>query len=154
MQNFTTTKDAQIVGINGLVQTELAPNTALQNGDSLLSGAVLSFAPGSEITLRFDDGSEQLINGTPEETLDNNEQTTQQASAPVIAQTQDQTAAVATPDSVQDDINAIQALIESGDDIELPDTAAGGLIGNEGTGFVVLLIILLKISMINNPPTG
>ncbi|WDE08525.1 tandem-95 repeat protein [Thalassomonas viridans] len=36
------------------------------------------------------------------------------------------------------EISALQDLIESGDDLELPDTTAGGLTGNEGTGFVTL----------------
>ena len=138
MQNFTVSKDAQIVDVIGFVHAELAPNTALQNGDDLASGEVLSLAPGSELTLRFDDGSEQLLTGMSDETLANNTQTTQQTPVSLIAQTQDQTATAATPDSVQDDINAIQASIESGDDIELPDTAAGGLTGNEGTDFINL----------------
>ena len=138
MQSFTVSKDVQIVDVIGLIQTELAPNTALQNGDDLASGTVLSLSPGSKITLRFDDGSEQLIIGKPDETLANNTQTTQQALESLIAQTQDQTATAATPDGVKDNINVLQASIESGDDIELPDTISGELAANEGTNFIKL----------------
>ena len=138
MQNFTTTKDAQIVDVSGLVQTESAQNAVLQRGESIPSGTVLTFAEGSEITLIFEDGTEQTITGAPDETLAINDQTTQQTSAAAITEAQNATADAAIPTDVQADIEAIQGSIESGDDIDLPDTAAGGLTGNEGTDFVTL----------------
>ena len=128
MQNFTTSKDAQIVDVSGLVNTESVQDITLQIGDSIPSGTVLMLAQNSEITLAFDDGTEQLITGTSVETLTNNVQTAQQTSEPNAA----------ASESLQDEIDAIQASIESGGDIELPDTAAGGLSGNEGTDFVTL----------------
>jgi hypothetical protein len=134
MQNFTTTKDAQIVDVNGLVNTESAQNAALQSGENIPSGTVLTFAEGSEITLAFVDGTEQRITGAPDETLATNDQISQQTSTLTSSQTLNGEA----PDNVQADIDAIQASIESGDDIDLPDTAASGLTGNEGTDFVTL----------------
>ena len=134
MQNFTISKDAQIVDVNGLVHTGTSQSTALQIGDSLGSGSVLTLTRGSEITLGYTDGSEQKI--TAEELLADNTQTTESASITAIAQSQ--TSNETTPDDVQADIDAIQALIESGDDLDLPDTAAGGLTANEGTDFVTL----------------
>jgi F0F1-type ATP synthase epsilon subunit len=133
MQNFTTTKDAQIVDVKGLVQTEFAQNTALKSGDELVSGTVLTLAQDSEILLVYEDGAEQRISSAADESLATNDQTTPQAPESAIAQAQNSTATPTTPD-----IDAIEALIESGDDIELPDTAAGGLTGNEGTDFINL----------------
>jgi hypothetical protein len=134
MENFTTLKDAQIVDVSGLVQTATDQNTALQKGDSLTSGTVLTLGQDSEITLAFEDGTEQRITGAPDETLAANDQISQQDST----LTPRQTSNGETPDNVQADIEAIQASIESGDDVDLPDTAAGGLTGNEGTDFVTL----------------
>nr|WP_297347761.1 retention module-containing protein [uncultured Glaciecola sp.] len=134
MENFTTLKDAQIIDISGVVQTGSSQNTVLQKGDSLAAGNVLTFAQDSEITLVFDDGAEQIITGTPDETLATNDQISQQASTLTTTQVLNEE----TPENVQADIDAIQALIESGDDVDLPDTSAGGLTGNEGTDFVTL----------------
>ena len=134
MENFTTLKDAQIVDVNGLVQTGSPQDTALQIGESLTSGTVLTLAQGSEITLIFEDGTEQKITGAPDEILATNDQISQQASTLTPSQTLNRE----TPDNVQADIDAIQASIAAGDDVELPDTTAGGLTGNEGTDFVTL----------------
>ena len=80
----------------------------------------------------FDDGTEQLITGTSDETLIKNVQATQQISEPA-ATTPDATAPDATASkSVQDDINAIQASIESGGDIEfLIQLSAASLVMKE-----------------------
>ncbi|WP_034900365.1 retention module-containing protein, partial [Paraglaciecola psychrophila] len=134
MENFTTLKDTQIVDVSGLVQSATDQNTALQKGDNLVAGKVLILAQDSEVTLIFEDGTEQLITGTPDEILATNDQISQQAST----LTPSQTLNGETPNNVQGDIDAIQASIESGDDIDLPDTTAGGLTGNEGTDFVSL----------------
>ncbi|WP_161603937.1 retention module-containing protein, partial [Paraglaciecola arctica] len=136
MQNFTISKNAQIVDVNGLVQTGSSQNTALQIGDSLVSGTVLTLSQGSEITLIFDDGSEQKITAEPETLLASDAQTTEPVS--ITTTVQSQTSNETVSDNVQADIDAIQALIESGDDLDLPDTAAGGLTANEGTDFVTL----------------
>jgi hypothetical protein len=134
MENFTTLKDAQIVDVNGLVLTGSPQDTALQIGESLTSGTVLTLAQGSEITLIFEDGTEQKITGAPDEILATNDQISQQVST----LTPSQTLNGEIPDNVQADIDAIQASIAAGDDVELPDTTAGGLTGNEGTDFVTL----------------
>ncbi len=141
MQNFTTSKDAQVVDVIGSVQTESILNAALKNGDSITSGTVLTLAQGSEITLAFEDGLEQRITNASDETLIINEQTTQQDS--VIADEQNTAVDSATSDAavsnnLQADIDTIQALIESGEDIEGPDTAAGLLNPNERTEFARL----------------
>jgi hypothetical protein len=135
MQDFTITKNAKTVDVSGLVQTESAQNAALQSGENIPSGTVLIFSEGSEITLAFADGTQQTITGA---TLATNDQTTQQTSAAAITEVQNLTANAAIPTDVQADIEAIQTSIESGDDIDLPDTAAGGLSVNEGTEFVTL----------------
>jgi hypothetical protein len=131
MENFTTLKDAQIVDINGLVQTESAQNAALQNGESIQSGTVLTFAEGSEITLAFEDGSEQTITAAPDETMATETQTAEQLSTQAIAQSPADNEAA--PDNVQADLDAIVAEIE-----DEGGARAGGLNGNEGTDFVTL----------------
>ena len=136
MQSFTTPKDAQVAHISGSIKIENAENTALQIGASLTSGTVLTLAQGSVVTLVFADGTEQKITTESEELQASNSQTVElvSESASVESQPTNETA----PDDVQADIGAIQSLIESGADIELPDTAAGGLTANEGTDFCYL----------------
>jgi hypothetical protein len=136
MQNFITSKDAKIVDISGIVKIEAVENTALQIGDSLTSGTLLILTEGSGVTLGFDDGTEQRITGGPDNVTAIEDQIIQQN--PVTSIAESQAINSLTPDNVQADIDAIQALIESGDDVELPDTAAGGLTANEGTDFVTL----------------
>jgi hypothetical protein len=136
VNNFISTQNAQIVDVKGLVQTELAPNSSLQAGDKIAAGSVLSFSQGSEITLSFDDGSQQRVVHPMDQAADELSIETIADDGQITAQTE--AAASAASDNVENDIAAIQALIESGDDIELPDTAAGGLVGNEGGGFVTL----------------
>ena len=134
MSQYTTSKTAQVTDIKGNIQVESASEQALQAGEIIPAGTKLNLAEGSELFLTFEDGSEQRIVAASEENLIVEEQD----SSTAIAQTVNQSADQSTPDNVQADINAIQDLIESGDDIELPDTAAGGLVGNEGTDFVTL----------------
>lgn len=83
MQNFTVSKNAQIIDVNGLVQTDSSQNSALQIGNSLVSGTVLTLAQGSEITLVFDDGSEQKITAEPEELLTSDAQSIEPSSVGV-----------------------------------------------------------------------
>ena len=135
MQNFTLPEDAQIVNVSGLVKTEPAQNAVLQSGDNIPLGTVLTLTKGSEISLTFDDGSQQRValgessNSLSIETISIEEQ----------AVAQSQLVDTGISDNRLNDIEAIQALIESGDgDIESPDTAAGDGTGNEGTSFVTL----------------
>ncbi|MGJ8679999.1 retention module-containing protein, partial [Paraglaciecola sp.] len=136
MQNFTTPQEAKIVEVTGLVTNESALGTSLQTGDVIASETVLVFSRGSELALVFADGSSLKVIGSTDGVL-----TTEiQLSEPevILQSPENQTPNLAT-NSVQNDINAIQELIASdNNDIELPDTAAGGLNGNEGTDFVTL----------------
>ena len=85
MQNFTVSKNAQIIDVNGLVQTDSSQNSALQIGNSLVSGTVLTLSQGSEITLLFDDGSEQTITAEPEALLTSDAQSIEPGAAAAIA---------------------------------------------------------------------
>jgi hypothetical protein len=134
MQNFTTPKDAQVVYVLGTVQIDTSKSTELQIGESLASETVLLLAQGSEVTLAYADGTEQKITNEYDVLYGSDDQALESVSETALAQTSSET----TPDNVQADIDAIQAAVESGDDIELPDTAAGGLAANEGTGFITL----------------
>ncbi|MBU3003891.1 retention module-containing protein, partial [Paraglaciecola arctica] len=138
MKNFTTSTDAKIVDITGFVKNELAESVGLQIGDSLTSGTVLSFSEGSEITLTFADGSKQKLSSEFGEIQITDVRSMQQDTVSAESQEQNQVANQVTPDNEQADIDAIQALIESGDEVDVPDTAAGGLTANEGTSFVTL----------------
>ena len=136
LNNFTTPKDAQIIAVKGSVQSELPGQTSLQNGGSIPLGTVLTLNKGSEISLSFDDGSQQRISlplGEGESTLSfaNIADEGQFINSPQLADAE-------ASASDLSDIEAIQALIESSeDDIETPDTAAGGD-NNEGSSTVTI----------------
>ncbi|MFT4653107.1 MAG: hypothetical protein ACI82S_000750, partial [Patiriisocius sp.] len=70
MYNFTTLKNAKIADINGLVQTESPQNIILASGGELPAGTELSLAKGSEITLTFNDSTQQRIVAPIDETID------------------------------------------------------------------------------------
>ncbi|MFT4811145.1 MAG: hypothetical protein ACI9LX_004517, partial [Paraglaciecola sp.] len=141
MNDFTTPKDAYIADIKGLVQIELADSGAapstIKNGDRVPSGTVLTLNKGSEMSLAFDDGSQQRValplgegeDGLVIDTIASEEQATAQF----------QVTNAATSGNELSDIEAIQALIASGDgDIDSPNTIAGGETGNEGTSTVTI----------------
>ncbi|NQZ81639.1 MAG: retention module-containing protein [Colwellia sp.] len=132
MEIFVAPSNATVVDIKGMVQTGLGENSLLNVGDQLQLGTEISVGKDSEITLAYDDGSQQRI--TSHTGIAGEELNVEN----IASGNESTTASTDTPDGVLDDIAAIQALIESGDDIELPDTAAGGLVGNEGTGFITL----------------
>ena len=132
MEIFVAPSNATVVDIKGMVQTGLGENSLLNVGDQLQFGTEISVGKDSEITLAYDDGSQQRI--TSHTGIAGEELNVEN----IASGNESTTASTDTSDGVLDDIAAIQALIESGDDIELPDTAAGGLVGNEGTGFITL----------------
>jgi len=138
MKEFISPKSADIIDIKGAVHASLDKNTLLNIGDTITSGMAIVLAEDSEITLAFDDGTQQHVYGhTQDETAE--EQNVDNTSNTSATNSELSTAANAnTPNDVLDDINAIQALIESGDDVELPDTAAGGIVANEGSSFISL----------------
>ncbi len=141
MNNFTTTKDAYIADVKALVQIELADSGAapskMQNGDRIPSGSLLTLSKGSEMSFAFDDGSQQRValplgegeNVLIIETIASEEQ----------AAAQSQVANAVTTGNDLSDIEAIQALIASGDgDIDTLNTIAGGETGNEGSSTVTI----------------
>ena len=91
MQNFTISKNAQIIDVNGLVQAGSLQNSTLEIGDRLAPGTVLNLAQGSEVSLVFDDGSEQKITAEPEALLTSDAQTIEPSSLTALAQSQNQT---------------------------------------------------------------
>ncbi|MGS2721168.1 retention module-containing protein [Paraglaciecola aestuariivivens] len=127
MQNLTTSKLAKVVEVNGQVQLDSEQNLVIQAGQSLDFGATLRFEKGSQVTLAFEDGTVQKISAPASE-----------HDSELSVETLANNVNFDALDEIQDDIAAIQALIESGEEVELPDTAAGGLQGNEGTSFVTL----------------
>ncbi|MFT6899741.1 MAG: hypothetical protein ACJA13_004182, partial [Paraglaciecola sp.] len=136
VNSFTTPKNAHVADVKGTVQADLAQQGSLQSGDRIAPGTVLTLNKGSEISLSFDDGSQQRIAlplGEGQDLL-----TVEAITAEEQTAAQAQAANTATPDNVLADIDAIQALIESGEDITTPDTAAGGETGNEGTSTVTI----------------
>ncbi|MFT4993740.1 MAG: VCBS repeat-containing protein, partial [Paraglaciecola sp.] len=132
VNEFTTPENAHIIDIKGIVQADLAEQGTLQSGEPIAAFTVLAFTKGSEISLSYDDGSQQRIAfplGDDEDSL---------RVESISGSEQSQVNSTETSDNVLSDIEAIQALIESGDDIETPDTVAGGETGNEGTDFVAV----------------
>ncbi|WP_426359944.1 retention module-containing protein [Pseudocolwellia sp. HL-MZ19] len=126
MQQFIAPKNADVIDVKGVIHTDLDKNTLLSTGDKVQQGMLLILSKESAITLVYEDGSEEVVSGNSitDESVD--------------IQIADETIALEPTDDLLDDINAIQDLIESGDDVELPDTAAGGVLNNAGTSFVTL----------------
>ncbi|WP_164718175.1 Ig-like domain-containing protein [Colwellia sp. Arc7-635] len=127
MENYTNPKNAKIINVKGEIQTGQVENSLLQVGDNIKVGTVLNLVEGSEVILAFDDGSQHRIysteNGLVNETLTD-------GAGNVAIDSSD-------TNSIEDEISAIQDLIDSGVDVDLPETAAG-LVNNEGTSFVTL----------------
>ncbi|MFB0979300.1 MAG: retention module-containing protein, partial [Alteromonadaceae bacterium] len=133
MENFIVPNNAKVIDIKGMVQTGSDENTLLNVSDKLEAGTEISFGKDSEITLAFDDDSQQRV--TSNTGIAGEELNVEN----IASNNESATVSTDTTDGVLDDIAAIQALIESGNDVELPDTAAGGgPTGNEGTDFVSL----------------
>ena len=123
MENYTNLQNAQIINIIGEVRANIS-SEPLQAGDSLEPGLTLTLSQGSEVILLLQDGSQQRIYFTDGELVDE-----------LLAENIDPING--EENNVQDEIAAIQELITSGDDVELPDTAAGET-GNEGTDFITV----------------
>uniref|UniRef100_UPI003F8811BF retention module-containing protein n=2 Tax=Pseudocolwellia agarivorans TaxID=1911682 RepID=UPI003F8811BF len=129
MQEFIAPRNAEVIDVKGAIHTDVDNKTLLNSGDNIPKGMVLILPQESTITLAYDDGSEQVISGNSSTESDADDTTNLTADVSPISE---------PSNDVLDDINAIQELIESGDDIELPDTAAGGVLDNAGTSFVTL----------------
>ncbi len=136
MDNFVAPQNAKITDVKGVVRVDSNNNALLDIGDNVEAGTTIVFSKGSEVTFVFDDGSQQRVSSHTDasdetltiESLSNNES----------PNNEDLTANTNTQDDVLDEISEIQTLIESGDDVELPDTAAGGEVDNEGGDYVTL----------------
>ena len=128
MNTFTAPQNAQVINIIGDIKLESSNKSTLTNGDKIKAGDQLSLARGSEIVLILEDGTQQIFYAESDGTI----QTTYADSDEIVSVTEKAT------DDVLNDIEAIQALIESGEDvIDLPATAAGGT-SNEGSDFITV----------------
>ena len=135
METYTNPQNAQVIDISGDVRSSLATNL-LQVGDTVESGAVLMLAKNSEITVVLADGSHQRVYSSGDE-LSNEilvENVSVAGSEKVL---ENSSVEDADMNNIQNEIEAIQDLIASEDDVELPDTAAG-VTSNEGTSFVTV----------------
>ena len=128
MENYTYPQNAQIINVIGEVRQNSSVKL-LQVGDTIESNNILIFAKNSELILSLEDGSQQRVYHSASELKD------EVLVEKVSTFTYEQSNENSELNNVQDDIAAIQDLITSGEDVELPDTAAG-IVGNEGTGFV------------------
>ena len=131
MQNHINSKDAQVTLVKGVVVTDLTDSNSIQIGDVINAGTAIFFSEGSEIVLTFDDGSQQRVYSTSNEVDSEASVEIVPPGDKFVVKDGDATS------DVQNEISAIQDLIDSGEDIEGPETAAG-LTGNEGTSFVAL----------------
>ncbi|XPF93116.1 retention module-containing protein [Colwellia sp. RE-S-Sl-9] len=130
MNNFVASKNAKITDIKGIVHIDSGTDIPLNVGDNITAGTEIVFSENSEITLTFNDGSQQRVSSDTL-SIENIEGDINSAEGNETPDTNSQNA-------VLDDINAIQELIESGDDVELPDTAAGDILNNSGGSFTTL----------------
>ncbi|TWX63355.1 tandem-95 repeat protein, partial [Colwellia hornerae] len=131
MENYTNPKNAQVINVKGEVHTNVAVNTLLQVGDVIEAGTVLNLIKGSEIVLAFADGSQHRVYSYEGESVNDIRVD--------IVPNDDNTGTVDNNDinNIQNEISAIQDLIDSESDAELPETTAG-LTSNEGTSFVTV----------------
>ncbi|WP_139345298.1 retention module-containing protein, partial [Pseudocolwellia agarivorans] len=129
MNSFVASKNAKITDIKGIVNSDPGVDIPLNVGDNITAGTKIVFSENSEITLTFNDGSQQRVSSDTS------------SDALTIENVEDDVSEIVNTNSentVLDDINAIQELIESGDDVELPDTAAGDILNNSGGSFTRL----------------
>ncbi|WP_281558093.1 Ig-like domain-containing protein [Thalassomonas sp. RHCl1] len=131
MEENSTSKNVQKITHFGENSSRSGEKVIQQAGDVIEAGHLPDPEKNNETTFAFADAS-----GQQDSSLAEPEESAVPEAAPALAT--DTLSADETANSVIDDIAALQDLIESGDDIELPDTAAGGLTGNEGTSFVTL----------------
>ncbi|MFT2092129.1 tandem-95 repeat protein [Paraglaciecola sp. 2405UD69-4] len=133
MKNYTTEQSAKVVDVSGLVLSGLSKDSILKSGDSIAPNTLLTLNDDSLITLVYENGTELLLEGNSSDDSITFQQLDDEGSD--SSSIQDSGLGTATSDDLED-IDAIQALIESGEEIDVPDTAAGAPVANEGTGFV------------------
>jgi len=134
MQEFIASKTAQIIDLKGPVYTS-NNQTLLNVGDEVSIGMALILSEGSSLTLAFDDGTQQEVseNLLSELAVELEINDTANKNEDITAEEIDNTI-----NTVADDIAEIQELIESGENVELPETAAGDVLNNPGTSFATL----------------
>ncbi|MEC4726166.1 retention module-containing protein [Shewanella sp. D64] len=112
MESLVTTQHGQVVFVSGKVTTTLDGITqTISSGESLPSASTLTIEDGAELKILYADDS--LYSNTDSE--------------------------VPFDSGALDEIEALQALIASGEDptLDLPETAAGGANGNKaGSGYI------------------
>jgi hypothetical protein len=131
MENYTNPANAEVTDVIGEVSIDLAENTILQVGDIIQSGTTVNLANGSELILTFADGSQQRVSNSEGELVKEDIVDT------VTTESELNAVEITDIDNLQNEIEAIQELIASGDDVDLPETAAGE-VANEGTDFITL----------------
>ncbi len=131
METYTNPKSAQITNVVGDVRIDLPDSNLLRVGDQVDQGTIIILEKGSEVTLTYSDGSQQRVSSqNNDSTLDPlTDSSTNQESVGISGDID--------VNNIQDEISAIQALISSGESVNLPETAAG-FVANEGTDFVSL----------------
>ena len=127
MENFVVQQNAYIIDIKGMVSTNSNIDIKLNIGDEIAPATMILLSEGSNIVIAFDDGSQQRITYK----LDNSESplTAEYLLGDNVISLENTTDIV---NQSATDIEDIQALIESGEDIELPDTAAGLTLSSGG----------------------
>ncbi|MBU2926268.1 retention module-containing protein, partial [Colwellia sp. C2M11] len=131
MENYTNPANAEVTDVIGEVSIDLAENTILQVGDIIQSGTTVNLANGSELILTFADGSQQRVSNSEGELVK------EEIVDTVTTESELNAVEITDIDNLQNEIEAIQELIASGDDVDLPETAAGE-VANEGTDFITL----------------
>ncbi|MBA6354166.1 tandem-95 repeat protein, partial [Colwellia sp. BRX8-2] len=131
MENYTNPKSAQVINVKGEIHTDVAVDTLLQVGDVVKAGAVLNLIKGSEILLAYADGSQHKVYSYEAESVN-------EIRVDIISP-DNNTESVDSEDinNIQNEISAIQDLIDADIDAELPETTAG-LTSNEGTSFATV----------------
>ncbi|WP_133146658.1 retention module-containing protein, partial [Shewanella sp. 10N.286.51.B7] len=124
MSSVVTNKNGVLSSANGDISLTINDQTkSILPGEAIPAGAELHFADGLAFVVTFDDGT--ILNGDDV----NTEQTD-------TSTTDDSVAQFSTDMSPEElaEIEALQALILSGEDPteELPETAAGESLGNQG----------------------
>ncbi|MEN8794417.1 MAG: retention module-containing protein, partial [Flavobacteriales bacterium] len=124
MNSIIASNNAQIIKIVG--EIKLLTDNEVSNlnvGDKIIAGDDLIITKNSEITIKYSDGTSGILNGengVPFANLDilNDDLLTPNSEEENLEN-------LFSEDDI-DEISAIQSLIESGDDIDLPATAASG----------------------------
>ncbi|WDE02652.1 Ig-like domain-containing protein [Thalassomonas actiniarum] len=131
MEENGTSKNAPEIAHSGESSSGPGEKLTPHTGGDIKADHLPDPVKNNETTLAFADAGSQQDTSLAEQADNSAPKTAPALAAGTLPVNQ-------TADSAIDDIAALQDLIESGDDIELPDTAAGGLTGNEGTNFVTL----------------